>query len=121
MIFVQIHQPRLIAKRIWPQQNVIHHGERRRSLADGALGVEVMGRGIAWLDTGTHEVLQASAFIEAVESRQGLKVSCPEEIAWRQGWIDADRLRVLAAPMAETSTGSICCASPPKPLAAGDD
>jgi len=78
----------------------------RSFLDEGALGVEVLGRGIAWLDTGTHEsMLQASTFIEAVESRQGLKVSCPEEIAWRKGWIDSARLKALAAPMAKNQYG----------------
>ncbi|MCL2830576.1 MAG: glucose-1-phosphate thymidylyltransferase RfbA [Betaproteobacteria bacterium] len=72
----------------------------------GKLNVEVMGRGYAWLDTGTHEsLLEASQFIEIIERRQGLKVACPEEIAWRQGWIDAAKLAALAAPMAKTGYG----------------
>lgn len=79
----------------------------RRYLAEGKLSVEVMGRGIAWLDTGTHEsMLQASNFIEAVENRQGLKVSCPEEIAYRSGWIDRAQLERLAAPMAKNDYGA---------------
>lgn len=78
----------------------------RTYLEQGKLSVEVMGRGIAWLDTGTHEsMLQASTFIEAVENRQGLKVSCPEEIAFRQGWISKAQLEVLAAPMAKNEYG----------------
>ncbi len=73
----------------------------------GALRVELMGRGIAWLDTGTHEsLLQAAMFIEAIESRQGLKVCCPEEIAFRAGYIDAAQLRRLAAPLARTGYGA---------------
>jgi glucose-1-phosphate thymidylyltransferase len=78
----------------------------RSYLEEGKLSVELMGRGIAWLDTGTHEsMLQASTFIEAVENRQGLKVSCPEEIAYRSGWIDKGLLKVLAAPMLKNEYG----------------
>ena len=78
----------------------------RAYLDEGRLSVELMGRGIAWLDTGTHEsMLQASTFIEAVENRQGLKVSCPEEIAFRSGWIDRARLEVLAKPMLKNEYG----------------
>lgn len=70
------------------------------------LHVEVMGRGFAWLDTGTHEsLLDASQFIATIEHRQGLKVACPEEIAFRKGWIDAAQLEVLAAPMKKNSYG----------------
>ena len=66
----------------------------RHYLEEGALNVEIMGRGMAWLDTGTHDsLLDASQFIQTLESRQGLKVCCPEEIAWRQGWIDDEALR----------------------------
>ena len=76
-------------------------------LSRGSLRVERLGRGIAWLDTGTHEsLLQASMFIEAIESRQGLKVCCPEEIAYRNGWVDAAQLEALAAPLAKTGYGS---------------
>jgi len=79
----------------------------RAYLERRTLRVELMGRGIAWLDTGTHEsLLQASTFIEAIESRQGLKVCCPEEIAFRSGYIDAARLEQLALPLAKTGYGS---------------
>jgi glucose-1-phosphate thymidylyltransferase len=79
----------------------------RAYLENGNLNVELMGRGIAWLDTGTHEsLLQASNFIEAIESRQGLKVNCPEEIVYRAGYINAEQLEALAKPLAKTSYGS---------------
>ena len=72
----------------------------------GQLDVEVMGRGIAWLDTGTHtSMLEASQFIETVEKRQGLKISCPEEIAYRAGFIDAAQLERLAEPMRKNEYG----------------
>jgi len=72
----------------------------------GKLNVEIMGRGYAWLDTGTHEsLLDASQFIATIEHRQGLKVSCPEEIAYRKGWIDASQLEVLASPMIKNGYG----------------
>jgi glucose-1-phosphate thymidylyltransferase len=78
----------------------------RAYLELGALDVEVMGRGYAWLDTGTHEsLLQASSFIETIESRQGLKVACPEEIAFRAGWIGAEQLERLARPLAKNGYG----------------
>lgn len=73
----------------------------------GALQVDLLGRGIAWLDTGTHEsLLQAAMFIEAIESRQGLKVCCPEEIAYRAGFIDAAQLERLAQPLVKTGYGT---------------
>ena len=76
-------------------------------LEQRTLRVELLGRGIAWLDTGTHEsLLQAAMFIEAIESRQGLKVCCPEEIAFRAGYIDAARLEQLALPLAKTGYGA---------------
>jgi glucose-1-phosphate thymidylyltransferase len=78
----------------------------RAYLAKGALEVVPMGRGYAWLDTGTHEsLLEASHFIETIEKRQGLKVACPEEIAFRQGYISARQLRALARPLAKSGYG----------------
>jgi glucose-1-phosphate thymidylyltransferase len=79
----------------------------RAYLERGSLRVELLGRGIAWLDTGTHEsLLQASQFIEVIESRQGLKVCCPEEIAYRAGYISAEQLERLARPLAKTGYGA---------------
>ena len=78
----------------------------RLYLEQGTLTVEVMGRGYAWLDTGTHEsLLDASQFIATLENRQGLKVSCPEEIAYRQQWIDATQLERLAQPLTKNGYG----------------
>lgn len=75
-------------------------------LEDGSLSVERLGRGYAWLDTGTHESLQQAAnFIETIESRQGLKVACPEEIAFMQGWIDEEQVRNLAEPLRKSGYG----------------
>ncbi|MDP1648648.1 MAG: glucose-1-phosphate thymidylyltransferase RfbA [Rubrivivax sp.] len=75
-------------------------------LRQGRLNVEIMGRGYAWLDTGTHDsLLEAGQFIATIEKRQGLKVACPEEIAYRAGWIDAGQLEALAAPMLKNSYG----------------
>ncbi len=74
----------------------------RSYLADGRLRVEVFGRGMAWLDTGTHEsLLHASNFVETLEARQGLKIACPEEIAFRRGWIDAAQLASLAGRLGD--------------------
>jgi len=71
------------------------------------LNVEIMGRGFAWLDTGTHDsLLEAASFIATLQKRQGLQVACPEEIAYRQGWIDAATLQKLAAPLAKNGYGS---------------
>ena len=78
----------------------------RLYLEQGRLSVEIMGRGYAWLDTGTHEsLLDASQFIATLENRQGLKVACPEEIAFRQGWIDAGQLQALAQPLTKNGYG----------------
>lgn len=75
-------------------------------LEQGQLDVQLMRRGYAWLDTGTHDsMLEAGQFIQTLEKRQGLKVACPEEIAWRQGWIDNAQLEKLAAPLAKTGYG----------------
>ena len=78
----------------------------REYLARGMLNVETMGRGMAWLDTGTHEsLLDASQFIATIERRQGLKVACPEEIAYRQGWIGREDIERLARPLAKNEYG----------------
>ena len=78
----------------------------KRYLEQGKLNVVNMGRGTAWLDTGTHEsLLEASGFIETLEKRQGLKISCPEEIAWRQGLITSDQLKALAEPLMKSGYG----------------
>lgn len=78
----------------------------RMYLDRGALDVQTMGRGYAWLDTGTHEsMLEAGQFIHTIENRQGLKVACPEEIAWRSGWIDDAQLQTLAQPLAKSGYG----------------
>jgi glucose-1-phosphate thymidylyltransferase len=75
-------------------------------LDQGLLNVELMGRGYAWLDTGTHDsLLEASQFIATLQHRQGLKVACPEEIAWRQGWINSAQLEKLAQSMAKNGYG----------------
>lgn len=75
-------------------------------LEQSKLGVEIMGRGYAWLDTGTHEsLLEASQFISTLENRQGLKVACPEEIAFRNQWITPEQLETLAAPLAKNGYG----------------
>ena len=75
-------------------------------LRQGELNVEIMGRGYAWLDTGTHDsLMEAGQFIATLEKRQGLKVACPEEIAFRSGWIDATQLEALAKPLAKNGYG----------------
>ncbi|MFO1281322.1 MAG: glucose-1-phosphate thymidylyltransferase RfbA [Burkholderiales bacterium] len=78
----------------------------RRYLEWGELACEVMGRGMAWLDTGTHEsLLEASQYIETIERRQGLKIACPEEIAWRLGWIDDAKLEAMGQALAKNGYG----------------
>jgi len=79
----------------------------QRYLELGQLAVQTMGRGFAWLDTGTHEsLLDAAQFIHTLEQRQGLKVACPEEVAWRNGWISTEALAALGEPMAKSSYGA---------------
>ena len=78
----------------------------RRYLERGELSVELLGRGTAWLDTGTHEsLLQASTFVQVVEQRQGQRIACPEEVAWRMGFIGSDDLRRIAQPLAKSGYG----------------
>ena len=78
----------------------------RRYLEDGSLKLEKLGRGYAWLDTGTHEsLLQAGTFVETIEARQGLKICCPEEIAYMNGWINAAQLEALAQPLLKNGYG----------------
>ncbi len=79
----------------------------RRYLEQGQLKVEIMGRGMAWLDTGTHDsLLEASQFVATLEKRQGLKVSCPEEIAWRQGWMSDEQLERAAQALGKSGYGA---------------
>jgi len=97
-----------IAKRLKPSaRGELEITDVNRVYLDrGALRVELLGRGSAWLDTGTHEaLLQATNFIGMVEARQGLRIACPEEIAWRMGFIDSDRLRRLAEPLKASGYG----------------
>jgi len=89
-----------------------HRGEleitdvNKRYLERGQLNVEIMGRGYAWLDTGTHDsLLDAASFIATLQKRQGLQVACPEEIAFRQGWINAEQLVALADPLKKNGYG----------------
>jgi glucose-1-phosphate thymidylyltransferase len=78
----------------------------RRYLDAGQLDVQIFGRGDAWLDTGTHDsLLEAGAFVQTLEKRQGLKACCPEEICWRNGWISDEQLATLAAPLAKSGYG----------------
>ena len=75
-------------------------------LEAGTLNVQIMGRGMAWLDTGTHDsLLEAGLFVQTVERRQGLSIACPEEIAYRQGFISADQLQSLAQPIVKSGYG----------------
>jgi glucose-1-phosphate thymidylyltransferase len=78
----------------------------RLYLDEGAMAVEIMGRGFAWLDTGTHaSLLDAATYVRITEERQGLKICCPEEIAWRQGFVTTDRLREIAEPLRKSGYG----------------
>ena len=78
----------------------------QKFLEDGELKVQTLGRGFAWLDTGTHDSLsEASTYVEVLEKRQGLKIACLEGIAYRQGWITAERMRELAQPMLKNQYG----------------
>ncbi|ANU07159.1 glucose-1-phosphate thymidylyltransferase RfbA [Paraurantiacibacter namhicola] len=83
----------------------------RLYLDDGALSVEIMGRGFAWLDTGTHaSLLDAGTYVRITEERQGLKICCPEEIAWRQGFIDSEQLDRIAQPLKKSGYGEYLAA-----------
>ena len=93
-------------------KNIFYSGEleitavNQEFLSAGQLKVQTLGRGFAWLDTGTHDSLsEASTFIEVIEKRQGLKVACLEGIAYRQGWISAEKMRELAQPMIKNQYG----------------
>ena len=93
----------------------------RAYLEAGTLNVEVMGRGAAWLDTGTHDnLLAANHFVQTIEARQGLKIACPEEVAYRMGYISAENLRKLAHPLLKSGYGEylqrICDASETTPI-----
>jgi len=78
----------------------------RTYLEEGAMSVEIMGRGFAWLDTGTHaSLLDAASYVRITEERQGLKIACPEEVAWRQGFISDDKLREIAQPLRKSGYG----------------
>ena len=91
----------------------------RLYLDEGAMSVEIMGRGFAWLDTGTHaSLLDAATYVRITEERQGLKIACPEEIAFRQGFIDADRLRAIAEPLRKSGYGEYLLGLLEKPVLA---
>jgi glucose-1-phosphate thymidylyltransferase len=89
----------------------------RLYLEEGTMSVEIMGRGFAWLDTGTHaSLLDAATYVRITEERQGLKIACPEEIAWRQGFIDDARLREIAAPLRKSGYGEYLLGLLEKPV-----
>jgi glucose-1-phosphate thymidylyltransferase len=89
----------------------------RLYLEEGTMSVEIMGRGFAWLDTGTHaSLLDAATYVRITEERQGLKIACPEEIAWRQGFIDEARLREIAAPLRKSGYGEYLLGLLEKPV-----
>ncbi len=89
----------------------------RLYLEEGTMSVEIMGRGFAWLDTGTHaSLLDAASYVRITEERQGLKIACPEEIAWRQGFIDEARLREIAAPLRKSGYGEYLLGLLEKPV-----
>ena len=92
----------------------------RRYLEAGTLNVEIMSRGMAWLDTGTHEsLLEAGLFVHTIERRQGLNIACPEEIAYRKGFITAEQLAALAAPISKSGYGKYLLALLSEPYVAG--
>lgn len=107
LYFYDGRAPELAAKLVPSSRGELEITDLNRLYLDeGSLRLEKMGRGYAWLDTGTHEsLLQASNFIETIEQRQGLRVCCPEEIAYFNQWIDAEKLKKLAAPLAKNGYG----------------
>jgi glucose-1-phosphate thymidylyltransferase len=107
LYFYDAHAPRYAREqRPSPRGELEITDLNRRYLQQQQLHVEELGRGFAWLDTGTHaSLLQAATFIETVEARQGLKIGAPEEVAWRQGWIDDAQLRALGEALGKTAYG----------------
>ncbi|MDL2259380.1 glucose-1-phosphate thymidylyltransferase RfbA [Deltaproteobacteria bacterium OttesenSCG-928-K17] len=107
LYFYDEHAPRMAAAiKPSPRGELEITDLNKLYLDSGRLKVKIMNRGYAWLDTGTHQsLLEAGQFIATLETRQGIKISCPEEIAYRNGWIDAARLEQLAAPLAQNTYG----------------